>query len=77
MLSKRVAPCLNRGRELERLADVVDSRGDRGLVAVTERAGGRVRILHYAPSLPPFYEAELTHCHRFESVPSNKGVDEH
>ena len=41
-----------------------DTRGDRGIVAVAERGGGRVRLLHYAPALRPFYQAELTHLHR-------------
>lgn len=53
-----------RGRGFTKLAGVVDTRGDRGLVAVAERGGGRVRLLHYAPALPPFYGTELTHLHR-------------
>lgn len=52
----------------ERLVGVTDSRGDRGVVAVAERGGGRVRLLHYAPPFPPFYAAELTHLHRYGRV---------
>lgn len=47
-----------------RLVGVIDTRGERALVAVAERGGGRVRILHYAPALEPFYATELTHVHR-------------
>ena len=53
-----------RGRSFARLPGVFDTRGERGIVAVAERGGGRVRLLHYAPAFPPFYQTELTHFHR-------------
>lgn len=31
---------------------------------MAERGGGRVRLLHYAPALRPFYPTEITHLHR-------------
>eukprot|EP00903_Cladosiphon_okamuranus_P021088 g19371.t1 len=52
----------------ERLVGVADNRGDRGVVAVAERGGGRVRLLHYAPALPPFYATELAHLHSIEGL---------
>ncbi|CAN0408429.1 unnamed protein product, partial [Ectocarpus sp. 12 AP-2014] len=52
-----------RGRGFARLVGVDDARGDRGIVAVAERGGGRVRLLHYAPALRPFYPTEITHLH--------------
>ena len=56
--------CVYRGRGFTTLKGVTDTRGERGIVAVAERGGGRVRLLHYAPALPPFYQTELTHLHR-------------
>lgn len=53
-----------RGRGFARLVGVDDARGDRGIVAVAERGGGRVRLLHYAPALRPFYPTEITHLRR-------------
>lgn len=69
LFSTPSVPCLllwrvRRGNGFSRLAGVSDTRGERGLVAVAERGGGRVRLLHYAPALEPFYKTELTHVHR-------------
>lgn len=64
---------LYRGRGFDRLAGVTDTRGARGLVAVAERAGGRVRLLHYAPAFPPFYTTELTHLHRLARAVGGRG----
>ena len=64
-----------RGRGFASLVGAADTRGERGIVAVAERAGGRVRLLHYAPALPPFYRAELTHLHRLVETFVRVGTD--
>lgn len=61
-----------RGEGFHRLVGITDNRGPRGWVAVAERAGGRVRLLHYAPSCEPFYATELTQAHR--SVQTNEAT---